>query len=202
MAFVAFNSFQKLTTTKKQTIISTPVIISPITGLNANPFTNASGTYNFSYSSNFSGGPPQATFTTGAVSSTGTTRFSWSALGYGANPGTATHTIANGSIDISGEWIQVQLPFTTSVTQYAFSAWPNGNGINKSAIIQCSLLGSTNGSTWTIIDQQSGITPDGLLHTFLCLNQPNYSYLRYIVQRVNGNDAVYFQNIQIRGFKA
>ena len=202
MAFVAFNSFQKLTATKKIPNISTPVIISPITGLNSNPFTNASGTYTFSISSTFNGSAPQNSFTTGSVSSTGTNGFAWAAGGYGANPGTATHTIANASMDISGEWIQVKLPFTTSVTKYAFSAWPNGNGTNRSAIIQCSLLGSTDGSTWTIIDQQSGITPDGLLHTFLCTDKPYYSYLRYIVQRINGNDAVYFQTLQISGFKA
>jgi hypothetical protein len=187
---------------KRAPAAAVPVVITPITGLNANPFTNASGTYTFSISSTFNGSFAQSSFTVGAVGLTGTNSSSWSATGYsGATPGTATHTIANGSTDISGEWIQIQLPFTTSITQYAFSVWPNGNGTNLSAITQCSLVGSSNGSTWTIIDQQSGITPNGLLHTYTCTGKPYYNYLRFIVQRLNGNDAVYFQTLQYTGYK-
>ena len=170
------------------------IVISPITGLNANPFTNADGTYNFSCSYDYFGSYVGA-FNTAAVSYTGTNSYTWVPLGY---PNTGYTTVVNGS-NVTGNWIQIKLPFNASITQYAFSC-ANSRNNNISQITSYSLVGSNDGTTWSMIDGRT-IAPSYALQKFSCSAIPYYNYIRFIVKTINGDDVLWFQTLQLKGLK-
>jgi hypothetical protein len=75
----------------------------------------------------------------------------------GAYTGSTTTTVS--SVSTMGEWLQIQLPAAITLTSYIItsinfssaSVWLRSPGSWKFA-------GSTNGSTWTLIDTQSTVS--------------------------------------------
>jgi hypothetical protein len=64
---------------------------------------------------------------------------------YGPKYTGTTSTPYNGTLTASGEWLQIQLPYQMKLTSYTMHSMNNG------IIWRGLLLGSTNGSTWTLI---------------------------------------------------
>jgi hypothetical protein len=88
----------------------------------------------------------------------------------------------------SGEWIQIQLPaaiILTSYTIYNASSW------NKRAPNTFKLAGSNDGTTWTLVDTQTGITSWASSTTSLTFTPSAqtiaYAYYRLCVNQVQVN---------------
>ena len=85
-------------------------------------------------------------------------------------PPTAT-TTASGSI-YTGEWVQLQSPYLFTLTSYAVYS-------QSSAPTQWVIVGSTNGTTWTLLDSQ--VSQNILTLSTYTVQSSAYSYYRYIM---------------------
>ena len=105
----------------------------------------------------------------------------------GSPTGTYTGSISttyNGSTTVDGEWIQLQVP--TSITIDSIKIAPQ-NFRSLNAPTEGKILGSTNGSTWTLIHSFTGQTyTDGQYTTISFSNSVAYSYFRLCVERTGG----------------
>ena len=90
-----------------------------------------------------------------------------------------------GGITYNGEWIQIQLPSLISLVSYSIQCRTDlVNQMPNTFVV----LGSTDGSTWNLVDSRSGFTwTNGQTITFT-LSSPSlfYNYYRYIVTTLNG----------------
>jgi len=83
----------------------------------------------------------------------------------------------------AGEWIQIQLPakvFVTAYTIYNSASW------NSRAPVDFKIAGSTDGTNWTLVDTQTGITSwlsSTTNLTFTPSNPGAYSYYRLCVNK-------------------
>jgi len=115
--------------------------------------------------------------------------------GYGTYTGSPTGTYTghvdafysttyNGSTTVDGEWIQLQVP--TSITIKLIKIAPENNR-SLNAPTEGKILGSTNGSTWTLIHSFTGQTyTDGQYTTISFSNSVAYSYFRLVIERTGG----------------
>ena len=93
-------------------------------------------------------------------------------------------TVTSGTT-IYGEWMQVQLPYTLTVTTYSIiSAVPSG-GPSWATMVPKSfyLCGSNDGSTWTTIDNRTGFsasTSVGPNHFTAPTQSVGYKYFRLV----------------------
>ena len=89
----------------------------------------------------------------------------------------------------AGEWIQIQLPVGIQITSYTIY---NASSYNGRAPRDFKLAGSNDGTTWTLIDTQTGITSWASSTTSLIFTpttQPaTYTYFRLCVNYTNGQD--------------
>ena len=102
---------------------------------------------------------------------------------------TGTTTTNVGGSTISGEWQQIQLPYTLYVTTYSVNANVGGGGSWNAYFPKAFYLcGSNDGTTWSRIDNRSGLTPNAnLLNPFTApVPTPlvGYRYFRLIGQQV------------------
>lgn len=90
-------------------------------------------------------------------------------------------TVANG-ITYRGEWIELQLPYAISLKYYIIFTSSNSSWTSR-MIKDWVLLGSNDGSTWNVVDTQTGITnwPGSL--TFVTNSVTAYSYYRVSIQK-------------------
>ena len=86
---------------------------------------------------------------------------------------TGKYTGATTTAGYGGEWIQLQVPSLVKITSYYI------NSVWTSDFV---LLGSTDASTWTLIDTQTGLT-DGQSKTITGLNPSYYSYYRFVITK-------------------
>lgn len=66
-------------------------------------------------------------------------------------------TYSDGTYSINGylgEWIQLKLPSAITLTSYSHTARPDGTG----NLVDFKVFGSNNGTSWTLIDTQTGLT--------------------------------------------
>ena len=86
-----------------------------------------------------------------------------------------------------GAWIQYQLPSSTVITKYRIVPYPD----STYSVRNFTFLGSTNGTTWTILDRNNINTPSlsgpGLHKTFNITNTVSYTYYRLVFIRSNQN---------------
>jgi hypothetical protein len=145
-----------------------------------------SGTYIATASTAFSGGESgYAAFDT-ALNSIWTT----SPLnGYNSSTGVyngSTTTIID-SVSYLGDWLQIQLPYTIQLTRY--SIFPRDVSANRAPNIFY-IAGSNNGTTWTMVDQQSGISGYTVSGKFFTVNSNilhnGFTYYRMVVNQNNG----------------
>jgi len=93
-------------------------------------------------------------------------------------------TTYNGSTTVDGEWIQLQVP--TSIIIHSIKIAPE-NFRSLHCPTEGKILGSTNGSTWTLIHSFTGQTyTDGQYTTISFSNSVSYSYFRLCVERTGG----------------
>ena len=103
--------------------------------------------------------------------------------------GTYTGSVSTnvGGTNITGEWMQIQLPYTLYITTYSINANING-GPSWNYLFPKSfyLCGSTDGTNWTSIDNRSGITCNSNgLNSFTAPTQTvGYKYFRVIGQQI------------------
>jgi hypothetical protein len=109
--------------------------------------------------------------------------------------------------DVSGEWLQIQMPVACAVTSYTFS--PRLENLHdKRAPSSFVLAGSNDGATWARIDSRSGLVWTTSARTFqvtTTASPPAYTYLRIIAillgnsgQTVN-RDSVQIAFVQFMG---
>jgi hypothetical protein len=111
----------------------------------------------------------------------------WTTLSGSYSDGTYTagvyFTTISG-ISYGGEWIQIRLPssvFVNSYTIYNSATW------NSRAPVDFKLAGSNDGSNWTLVDNQVGITSwisSTTNLTFTPSNPGAYSYYRLCVTKI------------------
>jgi len=100
---------------------------------------------------------------------------------YGVYTGPNTTSVINiGSI--SGEWIQIQLPYSLLISGYRILPRPNASGQFQNSWY---MVGSNNGTTWYVIDNRTSIS---VSNTNIYYNYGNsygnknyYSYFRMII---------------------
>lgn len=103
-------------------------------------------------------------------------------------PSSAATTVVNGSI-VSGEYVQIQLPSSISVSSYMVV------GARSTVIAQRSpqsfvLVGSTDGTNWVSIDDQVNLVWTTQSRTFNVIgNVGAYIYYRLIIRIVGNNGA-------------
>ena len=118
----------------------------------------------------------------------------WTIAAYGSyTPTTGAYT-GSYSTTISGsaylgEWIQIQLPVGIPITSYTIY---NASSWNGRAPKDFKLAGSNDGTTWTLIDTQTGITSWASYTTSLTFTPSTqttaYTYFRLCVNATNGGD--------------
>lgn len=124
---------------------------------------------------------------------------------YNVNPtldgiysGTTTTTVVNVGV-VRGEWMQIQLPTATYLGAYRLTG---GNFQSGSTRVHprvpdwIAVLGSNNGTTWTLVDRRSdAMRYNGLeIATFRCASPGTYSYYRLVVERLQAGWA-YYDNV-------
>ena len=69
-----------------------------------------------------------------------------------------THSVPNGAISVNNsQWLQVQFPYNVTVKRYRM--WSSAGSVNTTdRPVDWTLQGSTDGSTWTILDTRTNST--------------------------------------------
>ena len=86
------------------------------------------------------------------------------------------------TVSVSGEWIQIQIPYKLFVTGYSL----NTNNMNylPSSYYFC---GSNDGTTWFRIDSKTSLSSSSNLQNFVSLSNPpkvSFTYFRVICQKL------------------
>jgi hypothetical protein len=145
------------------------------------------GTYVASASSEFGGGNVEVSWKAFNNLSTGiTTTYTSTAVwvyATGAYSGSVLTTVSG--IDRAGEWIQLQMPQPILLSYYLITSistrYPN----------TMYLAGSNDGTTWTLLDSQSGLSWSTTTLVFTVNSTTSYSYYRLIVNSIMALNGTY-----------
>lgn len=99
----------------------------------------------------------------------------------------AFSTTASGQT-IAGEWIQIQLPQTITISRYIIK--PRDGFLNRAAK-SFSVVGSTDGTSWTVVDQRtnvSGWAASGKEFTNVSGSTGPFRFYRLIIQGISGSE--------------
>lgn len=88
-------------------------------------------------------------------------------------------------VAVTGEWMQIQLPYKLLVTTYTLTTGAAGGGSSYNAMFpkNYTLAGSNNGTTWTLIDSKTGYSATSAngINRFTAPTQTvYYTYFRLI----------------------
>ena len=89
-----------------------------------------------------------------------------------------------------GEWLQIQLPSAISLASYSIQARSDTYATSQSPS-EWYIAGSNDGSTWTQLDYQTGITSWASSSVFsytINTNNTNYTYYRIVCTKVTSNN--------------
>ena len=105
----------------------------------------------------------------------------------GVYTGTVSTTVSGTSV--SGEWMQIKLPYKLLVTTYNIMTGAQGGGgtYNQTFPKNFTLAGSSNGTTWTLIDSRTGYSATSAsgINKFTAPTQSvYYTYFRLIGSQV------------------
>jgi hypothetical protein len=112
--------------------------------------------------------------------------YTYSASSPYSHNGTITTSDTNG-INYSGEWIQIQLPLSISLTAYTLTG-TSGQSIKFPARFY--ILGSINGVNWTLVSQQSAIPYSASPQLFTVNTTRAFTYYRIVINQLTGNGIV------------
>jgi hypothetical protein len=95
-----------------------------------------------------------------------------------------THTTGT----INGEWIQIFLPTTIQIISYSIANYSTESIYNRFPY-KWNLLGSTNGTTWILLDSINNYTTwsGNLYYTFNVSPTQGYSYYRWVFEKTQEN---------------
>ena len=108
---------------------------------------------------------------------------------------TANH-IQNSTIDIYGEWIQIQLPYDIYVTKYIFK--PVSDLANESPY-KFALLCSNDGNKWAVLDIRTN-PGNNTIYTFTMNSALKRKYYRLVISQVKGSTNAQMP-VSIQGFE-
>jgi hypothetical protein len=98
-------------------------------------------------------------------------------------------TTYNGSLNVNGEWIQLNIPTSTVATRIKIAPWDNFTNYCAKAGM---LLGSNDGSTWTEIHTFVNQTYTTGEYTEISFTNTNaYTHFRLVVQEIEDNSTIY-----------
>jgi hypothetical protein len=99
-----------------------------------------------------------------------------------ANTYSGSYTTTVSGSSVGGEWLQLGLP--TAIILYSYSMY-NRFGLNGFRMpYQWVVAGSNDGTTWTTVDVETGITWTSATQTFTTTSTTPYLYFRLIVQAI------------------
>lgn len=108
------------------------------------------------------------------------------------NATTPISTAISPSGSVSGEWLQIQLPSPITLTSYNITSFGFTSGTFwLRSPSSWTLLGSTNGTTWFVVDSRTSylFTAYQQTATFACNSSISYNYYRLVVQATHsGNE--------------
>jgi hypothetical protein len=96
---------------------------------------------------------------------------------------TGTSSTSAGGVPYLGEWVQIQMPSAIQISAYSIS--PQSTSVNRAS--SWNLFGSSDGSTWTILDQKN---LNMVATTYPISSTVKYSYFRVAVFSVTGSTSV------------
>ena len=103
---------------------------------------------------------------------------------------TGSQSTVAGGVTYTGEWIQIKLPYSIALYQYTVIFETTTTAPN---IFQ--MFGSTNGSTWVLLDSRTGQTFTGAGPTnpvtYTVSSSTKYAYFRFTQKQLNGPTAQY-----------
>lgn len=105
----------------------------------------------------------------------------------------STTTTVSGIGTVYGEWLQIQMPQSIILTSYSLTNSTNGGNFILAQPISWVIAGSTNGSSWTYIDQQfyQTYSSTGLTNTFsINLSSSSYQYFRIIANTIGASSTL------------
>ena len=111
-------------------------------------------------------------------------------------------TTYDGSSTVSGEWIQLQFPSSTSIAEIEIAPRSGSNNYLNRCAGDGIILGSTNGSTWTSIATFSGKTyTSGNYTSITFAASSSYTYFRVVITKLSGSSGENTINISELRFK-
>jgi hypothetical protein len=111
-------------------------------------------------------------------------------------------TTYDGSSTVSGEWIQLQFPSSTSISEIEIAPRSGSNNYLNRCAGDGIILGSTNGSTWTSIAIFSGKTyTTGNYTSITFAASSSYTYFRVVITKLSGSSGESVINISELRFK-
>jgi hypothetical protein len=111
-------------------------------------------------------------------------------------------TTYDGSSSVSGEWIQLQFPSSTSIAEIEIAPRSGSNNYLNRCAGDGIILGSTNGSTWTSIATFSGKTyTTGNYTSITFAASSSYTYFRVVITKLSGSSGESVINISELRFK-
>ena len=111
-------------------------------------------------------------------------------------------TTYDGSSTVSGEWIQLQFPSSTSIAEIEIAPRSGSNNYLNRCASDGIILGSTNGSTWTSIATFSGKTyTTGNYTSITFAASSSYTYFRVVITKLSGSSGETVINISELRFK-
>lgn len=120
---------------------------------------------------------------------------------YTGNVSTTVINSTSSTINILGEWIQIQLPYALSLSGYYML--PRSSSFYTQFPKSWYLVGSNNGSTWYAIDFTSAYTPTTMNYSSdfgnSYANYNYYSYFRIIIVTTNSAGVTSINQIQLWG---
>lgn len=104
--------------------------------------------------------------------------------------GTVSTTVSGSAV--TGEWMQIQLPYKLLVTTYSIMTGAGGGGGSYNAMFpkNYTFAGSNNGTTWTLIDSRTGYSATSAngINRFTAPTQTvYYTYFRLIGSAVGAS---------------
>jgi len=191
------NTILPIVPVPNQTFTGKTLLVSNITGY----YSYTNGMYDASASNTSSTQYPYLAFN-------GTTSTYWKSTGTytsGIYGGTLTTTVSGTSR--SGEWLQIQLPYSVYLSSYSIMSYIASAATDTNYPQIWYVAGSTNGTTWSLVDSQSLTTNPTTGQTIVTgfnynvVSPSPYSYYRLIVNRLFGGTSLQLSQFNLSGYQ-
>ena len=108
---------------------------------------------------------------------------------YNATTGAYTGSVSTTAdgVAYSGEWLQIQLPIGVVLNSYEVT--PDQSSYANRSPRNFVILGSVDGSTWSLVNQQTSITWTQNAQTFTTTSTLSYNYYRLVAQALGNSSS-------------